>query len=350
MLDTRRAEMLATFGESSGDPKKDRSNATSWVDHNTGKLPLPAAVRDRAIDGVLAINRTAIRAWLETASREDWADRVGTLLLPALVFTGSEETNLGADAQRKHTLPHLPQAQSVTLDLAKHLVPLERPGEVVEHITQFIARIGLTLATPISSATATETLMHSEHTSPKTLEIMQARLEVSQDWNHRPILFSPAEQRTLRALAGRIVPHAGFDLAACVEHFLAHCKGDGWRFAVLPPDTEAWHRGILSLDLAAHRAHGVRFLSLSPDAQDDLLHQASDGKLGRGLLGTLNIGDDADAYTAEQMRVWMQDVRSEFTRHYMGDPRTMDRIRYTGFADDLGFTQIEIGQTEEFER
>ena len=131
---------------------------------------------------------------------------------------------------------------------------------------------------------------------------------------------------------------------------LTKAKGDGWRYAVLPPDAEAWHKGLLSLDLAAQRAHGVRFVSLFPDQQDELLTQAAAGKLGRGVLGALHLGDASDAYPAAEMQRWFSDVRTECARFYVGDPRTMQRIGYTGFADDLGFTQITIGATEEFER
>lgn len=179
---------------------------------------------------------------------------------------------------------------------------------------------------------------------------MEARLARSENWKAAPKVFSFAEFRTLRALAQAIVPNAGFDLAACIDSQLHENKGDGWRYASLPGDQEAWHRGLFSLDTAARQAHGVSFLALYPDQQHTLLHQAGQGKLGKGLLGRLHLSDAADAFTADEMKTWFGDVRAEFTRHYMGDPRIMDRIGYTGFADDHGFTQIELGQQERFER
>ena len=50
------------------------------------------------------------------------------------------------------------------------------------------------------------------------------------------------------------------------------------------------------------------------------------------------------------MRIWFEDVRAELAKLYVADPRTMERIGFTGFADDHGFTQIELGQREVFER
>ena len=350
MGETKRAEMLASLGESEGESDKDRKNAEGFVDGNTGELPLPKAVRERAVDGVLGMNRTAFRHWMEHGSKEDWREVVGKLALPALVFAGTEDEALGPKAQRDFTMPHLPGGELVTLEGAGHLAPLERPGELIERITQFLAGTGLTLADQERKpASAFEQLLGSDRVSPKTREVMQSRLGGSEDWNYQPGVFSPAEFRTLRAIAARIVPDAGFDIAAKLDMQLVQGKGDGWRFVALPPDQEAWHRGLLSLDLAAERAHGVGFLGLFPDQQDALLRQAGEARLGRGVLGALHIGEAAEAYSAAEMKLWLSEVRAECTRFYVGDPRTMQRIGYTGFADDFGFTQIRLGEREEFE-
>ena len=348
--DAKRTDMLDSLGVITEDSIY-RQQAGRFVDDNTGTLPLPPAVRDRAVAGVMAMNRDAFRAWLEDGSKEDWREVVGQLALPALIFAGTEDGALGPDAQRTLTLPHFPQATFVVLEAAGHLAPLERPGELIEWLTEFIAGLDLTLATPHSRPSpAFEDLEHSERTSPKTAEAMSNRLRRAQNWNARPQIFSGAEFRTLRALAQAIVPEAGFDLAACVDAELTENKGDGWRFAALPPDREAWHRGLVSLDHAARQAHGVSFLALYPDQQQTLLQHAAEGKVGKSLLGTLGLSDAAQTYTAEELQMWLGEVRTSFTRLYMGDPRTLDRIGYTGFADDLGFTRIQLGQTEVFER
>ena len=351
MSDAKRSEMLGSLGQSTGDTERDHKAAAKFVDENTGRLPLPTAVRERAVEGVLRMNRTAFRHWLESGSNEDWSGFAGKIPLPALVFAGTEDGALGPEAQRRSTLPHFPEGELVILPACGHLAPLERPGELVERFTAFLAGSGAKLLTPEQSpGPQFGALVSSDQVSPQTREVMHQRMVRSQDWNHQPAVFSKAELLPLRVLAARVVPDAGFDLAACIDRQLEAGDGDGWRFAVLPPDLEAWHKGLLSLDLAATRAHGVPFLSLFPDQQDKILRDAADGKVGRGLLGALHLGEATDAYTAAEMQRWFSDVRAEFTRLYIGDPRTMQRIGYTGFADDLGFTQITIGATEEFER
>ncbi len=355
MTEQKRTEAVEQMGESTGDDDKDRKRAEKWVDENTGKVPLPKTVRNTAVEGVLEMNRTAFRRWMESGSKEDWGPFVGRLPLPALVFAGSEDSGLGEAAQREKTLPHVPAAEVIVLQGASHLAPLEQPGELVEQITQFIASTGIAMPTPQAMPEKTfERLMDSDHTSPLTLKVMRERLEGSADWNYQPQLFSEEEFRTLRALAGRVVPDAGFDLAARVDADMHDAKGDGWRYAALPPDNVAWKKGLRSLDLAAQRTLGVSFTGLHPDQQDLLLQQATAGKLGKGVLGglqdALHLREGSDAFSADEMKRWFEDVRAACTRRYVADPRTMDRMGYTGFADDLGFTQIRLGEVEEFER
>ncbi len=349
--DARREEQLKTFGSSDPDQDAYRKSAEKWLDGNTERLPIPLPIRERAIRGITGNNARAYRAWFLVGSKEDWSDRVGTLSLPAIVMAGSDETSLGEDAQRELTMPHLPQAEFVLLDGVKHLAPLDRPGEVIELITQFLTTNGFDLNTPTSQpGPATDSLMHSERTAPQTLALMTERLEASGKWNRTPTIFTPAEFRTLRRLAEVVVPDAGFDLAGCLDAQFAENKNDGWRYADLPGDKDAWKRGLVSLDHAAQREYGVSFIALHPGQQDELLHKVAKGEVGPGVLGALRLGKGADAYSAADFKQWFEDVRGEFTRFYMADPRTMDRIGYTGFADDLGFTQIQLGQLEEFER
>jgi hypothetical protein len=190
-------------------------------------------------------------------------------------------------------------------------------------------------------------LIESDRTSPQTREVLLERMRAE------PVpsdLLLPDELRTLRALAACVVPGAGFDLSVRVVDELVQAWGDGWRFASLPNDVDAWKTGLFSLDAAAMREFGVPFVALDAARQDGLLQRAREGKLGEGLLGALHIGKSAGAFTAPQMRDWFEEVRGAMARLYVADPRTMERIGFTGFADEGGFTQIRLGEREEFER
>ncbi len=351
MEERTRREMLDALGESTGDAGEDRNRAGKFVDDNVGKLALRAEVRERAVEGVVGMNRTAFRAWLEAGSKEDWSDRVGVLDLPALVFAGSEDGPLGVAGQRELAMGRLPQGELVVLEGAGHLAPIERPGELVEYVTQFVTKCGLALRVRESAPGAEfRALMHSERTSPATRAVMEERLAARANWNGGGAAFSAAEMRCLRALVERVVPGAGFDVAAEVDAQMKDGAGDGWRFAALPGDAAAWRRGLRSLEVAAKREHEVGFAALPGEMQDGLLRMAREGEMGRGVLGALHVGEGAEAFDGAEMKLWFEDVRGVCAQAYMADPRTMERVGFTGFADDLGFTQIELGQREEFER
>lgn len=345
----KREELLASLGQRTGDDSEDRKRAAKFLLSNTGKLALPPEIAARSEDDLLRMSRAAFRHWLESGSKEDWSERVGVLPFPALILAGSEDAALGPQAQREHTLPRFHEAKLVTLRGCGHLGPLERPAEVVLRFVEFAERLGVR-GEPMPSALSPRfsELMEGGHTSSQTRTVMEGRLQ-SAESEGEPQSMSREELLQLRALVSCVVPGAPFDLAAQLDRQLAEGSGDGWRHAGLPADAEAWRQGLHSLESGAERLHGVPFVALSRNLQESLLAQASEGKLGKGLLGTAGLGESAGSYTGAQMKQWFEEVRGELTKLYVADPRTMERIGFTGFADEAGFTQIRLGQTEAFE-
>ncbi len=128
MDEAKREEMLGWFA---ADPAEHRVQAQGYIAANTAD-PFTPEQNDAAIDDVLRADPARWRAWLDRGSREDWASRVGTLHTPALIVTGADDPFLGPDGQARLTLPHFANARHVDLGGAKHLLPLERPGEVAE--------------------------------------------------------------------------------------------------------------------------------------------------------------------------------------------------------------------------
>ena len=342
--DGTRRQNLDTLGRNTGDAKQDRKHAESFLKANVGKNPLTAPVSDRAVDDLLRMNRTAFRYWLEHGSNEDWSGRVGTLTQPALIVAGTEEPQLGPDAQRRLTLPHFTSATVTALQGSGHLSPLERPGELSELLTDFFATLHLELHATRDLPPRFDALIDSDATSPQTRALLQTRL-TDNGWHTQPGHLSPAAFRILRAVAARVVPDAGFDLAARADRRLG--TPDGWRFNQLPPDIQAWEQGLHSLDAAAIRSLHVPFVALHPGQQDELLHNAADGSLGKGLLGTLHLGAGSGSFTADQMKLWFEDVRATLAMIYMNDPLHYARIGYTGFADNPPFTHIQIGDPDD---
>ena len=68
-------------------------------------------------------------------------------------------------------------------------------------------------------------------------------------------------------------------LPAYVDQKMADGLLDGYRYAELPPQGEAWQRGLAALDAAALEAHGAVFHALAAEQQDGLLRSMQQGSL-----------------------------------------------------------------------
>ena len=344
MTEKNRSRLRKSLGRGDMDPEKRRKNAEAFVDDNTGRLPLNPDVRQRSVDDVLRMNPDALVSWLNDGSKEDWSDQVGRLKTPTLVLAGTVDEALGPEAQKADALPHLEHATLVSLEGGGHLAPLERPGELADRIAEFLRDLGVlnrTEGLPLGSEFSA--LIASSQTSPQTRAALLERLTVE---SHRSGVLAAEELRTLRALAACVIPGAPFDSAARIDAALAKGIQDGWRFDLLPENEQAWKQGIFSIDAAARREFGVPFVALDTSRQEDLLNSAQQGKLRKGLLGANHIRESGGAFDANQMRDWFEDVRAELAKSYVADPRIMERIGFTGFADEYGFTHISLDDLE----
>ncbi len=364
MKGSQRAQNLRTIGQSTGDSDQDWAHAKTFVTDNAGEPALGENTLRAATEGVARARKAAIRAWFESGSKEDWREFVGELPVPALVFAGSEDAELGPETQRALVVPCFASGEAggldggelVVLEGAGHLLPLERPGAVAERMVEFCAELGLPVRRQVRVSERFEALVSSDFTSTRTRALLHERL-VEDDAMYEPRAVGRRGLRVLRELARRVVPGIAFDLAARVDRRLAGGVDDGWRPDELPADCVAWRRGLASLEAAANRAHGIGFAELNDELQDALLEEASAGKLGKGLgarllqaVGVAGSGDEGEIYNAAEMTLWFEEVRGEVSKLYMADPRTMERIGFAGFADERGFTQIRLGEREVWER
>ena len=139
MGDEKRHMMLGLLGERHED---DRARARSYITKNELR-DIPPEVEERASLEVLKMNRTAWVAWLMHGSREDWAERVGVLDLPALVIAGEKDLSLGPKQQEQYTMPHLRRGVLKTVANCSHLVPMECPPVMAQSLREFLGLMGL---------------------------------------------------------------------------------------------------------------------------------------------------------------------------------------------------------------
>jgi gluconate 2-dehydrogenase subunit 3-like protein len=110
-----------------------------------------------------------------------------------------------------------------------------------------------------------------------TRQVIDDRIAVPRE----PRFFSSAEWRTLNAICDRIMPQPKdrppVPLPAYVDRKIADRLLDGYRYAQMPPQGEAWQRGLAALDRSAEETHGRPFHRLTADQQDGLLRQMQRG-------------------------------------------------------------------------
>ena len=234
MADDKRSMMLGLLSERHAD---DLARAKGYITKNEER-DIPDAVEQRASAEVLRMNRAAWVAWLQHGSKEDWAERVGVLGVPAVLVAGEKDASLGPKQQRETTLKHLGNARLVTVKGCSHLVPMERAEEMAQILREFVAGLpSLEAEVPAEYLN----FLEGERVSVPTRTVLNRRMAGTV----RPEGLLTAEQeRTLRAVLARVVPGAGIDLAGTVMARLATGKGDGWRYDVLPADLEAYREGL----------------------------------------------------------------------------------------------------------
>lgn len=325
MDESRRADMLTWFEN----PTRIEDRGRQFIDANTA-AGLPQAAFDQALADFTRSSPEAWRGWLAEGSREDWSDQAGVLPFPALIIAGAEDGDLGEGAQRRFNAPHYRTSDVVVVPDAAHLIPQEQPDRLAGLVLDFVEKLGSSALPPRFVG-----LMASDRVSDRTRHAM-----LNRHFGPAPAdggVLNPTHRAVLSAMIARILPDAGDpdDLARRLDVGLSSGQGDGWRFADLPSDTEAWRRGLDEIAVTA-----PEFATLTPERQDDILRAISQGEW-----------TETGQLSADAMRRWFEDVVSEAARLWMSLPATWARIGYDGFATGgegrfQGYEQTAADRTE----
>jgi hypothetical protein len=171
-----------------------------------------------------------------------------------------------------------------------------------------------------------------------TRQVIDRRLAV----NRQPRFFSAAEWRTLNALCDRILPQPKHrppvPLAAYVDEKMADGVLDGYRYAQLPPQGEAWRRGLAALDQEAQNAHGGAFTALRPEQQDELLRLMQRGEL------------TSEAWGGMPCKLFFEHrVIPDITHAYYAHPLAWNEIGFGGPASPRGYVRMQLDRRDPWE-
>lgn len=122
-----------------------------------------------------------------------------------------------------------------------------------------------------------------------------------------------------------------------IDSRLAEGVTDGWHYADMPEDGEAWRRSLAALDALARGRVGAGFAAADREAQADCIQHVRDLADGSGTLGEL---------PAE--RVWSLWTRYSSAAFY-SHPYAWNEIGFGGPAYPRGYKALKLGLREPWE-
>jgi hypothetical protein len=172
----------------------------------------------------------------------------------------------------------------------------------------------------------------------QTREVINARLATPRE----PRFFDAAEWATLGAVCDRIMPQPGdrpaVPLPAYVDFKMHEGLLDGYRYAALPPQGEAWRRGLAALEDEAKQRYGAPFHALLGERQDTLLRSMQSGELNGEAWGAM----PSALFFAHR-------VIPDITHAYYAHPVAWNEIGFGGPASPRGYVRMALDRRDPWE-
>lgn len=157
-----------------------------------------------------------------------------------------------------------------------------------------------------------------------------------------PRFFTESEWLTLSALCARIVTQSDdrppVPIPAYIDDRLHSGRKDGYRFAEMLPQGEAWRAALAALDDEATRKHGARFHQLPSAEQDALLARMQQGD----MEGPLWRGMPSSKFFSHR-------VLHDVTNAYYGHPIAWSEMGWGGPASPRGYVRLEADRRDPWE-
>jgi len=181
-----------------------------------------------------------------------------------------------------------------------------------------------------------DVLSQLDHWDPVTADLVAGRTAPPR----APRFFTDAEQPAAAALLDQLTGQRDESLQVplleMIDARLAAGETDGWRYADMPEDGQAWRDTLGYLDKDAHARCGSSFAEASEADQQKLIQAVQDG------------GDDGRWHGLPAARVWSLWTRYACTALY-SHPHAWSEIGFPGPAYPRGYKNAGVGKREPFE-
>jgi hypothetical protein len=172
----------------------------------------------------------------------------------------------------------------------------------------------------------------------KTRAVLRKRLE---EVPPRRFL-SETEYRLLEAVTERLLPQTDrrepIPIAPWIDARLFAGEGEGFRYEDLPPQDEAWRRGLAGIDAEAKTRFGAPFPELDAEQQDEVLRKVEAGDVDTSAWG----GMDA-------RRFFRQELLNAAIGVYYAHPAAWNEIGFGGPASPRGYVRLGFDERDPWE-
>lgn len=174
----------------------------------------------------------------------------------------------------------------------------------------------------------------------QTRGVIDERLSIDPD---RHDFFTDREWPAVRAVCARIVPQPRSrphpaPLAAMLDQKLHADSRDGYRDARLPPQRDAWRRGVAAIDAEALARWRARFHELRAEQQDELLSAVQGGDAHAQEWGDM----PPALFFAKRL---LHDLVSAYYAH----PVAWNEIGFGGPASPRGYVRMNYDRRDPWE-
>jgi hypothetical protein len=155
--------------------------------------------------------------------------------------------------------------------------------------------------------------------------------------------FSPREVELLEVLCARALPQDDrlpeerVPIAPWIDERLHTGQGDGYRYADMPDDHQAYRRGLVGFDQTAQILFQAPFVQLDPAQQDEVMRRVADGSA------------PGEAWAHLPARRFFREFLNEVISNYYAHPAAWAEIGFNGPASPRGHIRLGLGKRDPWE-
>lgn len=155
--------------------------------------------------------------------------------------------------------------------------------------------------------------------------------------------FSDEEVGLLEALCARALPQDDrrpeqrIPIAPWIDERLHQGAGDGYRYADMPDDREAYRRGLEGFDQTAHHLFHAPFTRLDAGQQDEVIRQVAEGS------------PPGEVWQQMPAKRFFQEFMNDVISNYYAHPAAWAEIGFNGPASPRGHIRLGLAKRDPWE-